>query len=743
MIENMTLKPMYLAFLVALSYFIIFTKSWLAILLAVIAFTCLIKQYHKKTIWQTVVIIASFSLYFAFIDHRQDKLEKNLPSQVSELRLIPDSLSVDGDLLSARAVQGKQTYQLYYQLQSISEKTYFQELNQVVILKVAARVEKPVGQRNFKGFDYAAYLKREGIYGIAQVKAIESIKSDNPKNPSEWVRLWRRQLLVHINQNFLPPMKHYMTGLLLGYLDKSFDEMSDIYTDLGIIHLFALSGMQVGFFIGIFRTILLRLGILREHFIYFLLPFSFLYAGLTGFAISVVRSLLQVILRQFGFRKWDNLGLTMLILFFLSPHFLETIGGVLSFAYAFILSRLDLESLSGCRKAVAESLVLSFGILPLLIFYFGTFQPLSILLTACFSAIFDVFILPLLSLVLLASPLVPLNFCNPFFSFLELVIKWADQLSPKPLVFGSPNLAVLVLMLVILAVLHDFGKEKKLRLWLLLGIIFLFAVTKNPLENEVTVMDIGQGDSILIRDMRGKTLLIDTGGRVDFTQKEEWRKRQVTANAEKTSIPYLKSRGISTIDQLLITHTDTDHMGDMTVLAKHFKIKEILISPGAMTKSSFVKELQALKIKVRLIQAGDQIAIMGSSLRVLYPWSQGDGGNNDSLVLYGQLLDKRFLFTGDLEVEGEKALLSQYPNLPVDVLKAGHHGSKGSSDPAFLKHINANVALISAGLNNRYDHPNDETLERFEVEKMTTYRTDQEGAIRYRGVSRWKVETVR
>ncbi len=184
-------------------------------------------------------------------------------------------------------------------------------------------------------------------------------------------------------------------------------------------------------------------------------------------------------------------------------------------------------------------------------------------------------------------------------------------------------------------------------------------------------------------------------------------------------------------------------MGDMAVLAKQFNIKEVLVSPGALTNPSFVNELKSLKIKVGLLQAGDQIAIMGSSLQVLYPWDQGDGGNNDSLVLYGKLLDKRFLFTGDLEVDGEKTLMMRYPNLPVDILKAGHHGSKGSSDPDFLKHIGAKVVLISAGLNNRYHHPNDETLERFEAKKMMVYRTDQEGAIRYRGVKTWKVETVR
>lgn len=615
------LKPIYLAFLVALTYFMILTKSWVVILLALLAVIALFRQYSKKAIIQTIIILTLFVAYFTFLGNKQIQLEKQLPSQVSTLRVIPDSISVDGDLLSARAEEGKQRYQLYYQLQTELEKEYFQNLNQLILL---------------------------------------------------------------------------------------------------------------------------RLGLLREHFLYVLLPFSFIYAGLTGFTISVVRSLLQAILSQFGLRKWDNLGTTILILFLLSPHFLVTTGGVLSFAYAFILSTLDLDTLSGCRKAVVESMVLSLGILPLLVFYFGTFQPLSILLTAFFSVIFDVFLLPLLSLVLLVSPIVSLDFFNPCFYFLESVIKWTVHLSPRPLVFGSPNLTVLLLMLISLAVVHDFWHDKKLRYCFLVAVVALFAVTKNPLENEVTVLDVGQGDSIFIRDIRGKTLLIDTGGRVDFTQKEEWRRRQKTANAERTSIPYLKSQGISSIDQLVITHTDADHMGDMAVLAKQFSIKAVLVSPGALTNNpSFVNELKSLKIKVGLLKAGDQIAIMGSSLQVLYPWDQGDGGNNDSLVLYGKLLDKRFLFTGDLEVDGEKSLMMRYPNLPVDILKAGHHGSKGSSDPDFLTHIGAKVVLISAGLNNRYHHPNDETLERFEAEKMMVYRTDQEGAIRYRGVKTWKVETVR
>lgn len=734
---------MYLAFLVFLIYLIVMSHSVVATGFLGIALMALWKQYDRQAICQTVSILFLFALCFGFINHQEKALQEHLPTQVSQLRIIPDTILVDGDMLLVRARNGKQTYQAYYQLQSPKEKAYFQSLKQVVVLDVLGSVDRPTARRNFKGFDFQNYLRYQGIYGVVTIKTIKRVQVVSPQTPLEWVQSLRRRLLIHIDHQFPTPMKHYMTGLLLGYLDKDFDDMGEQYTNLGIIHLFALSGMQVGFFIGLFRYCLLRCGILREHFRYCLVPFSVLYAGLTAFSISVVRSLIQAMLSQFGFSKWDNLGVTALVLFITAPHFLQTTGGVLSFAYALILSALELDDFTTPKKVVVESLALAVGILPLLMLYFGMFQPLSLPLTACFSFLFDMVLLPLLTLALAFSPLFSLTFFNPLFSFLEMIIQWIAQLSPRSLALGSPGLELLLLMLVGLACLHDFWKAKALRYVLMIGMVILFSLAKWPLENEVTIMDIGQGDSILIRDMTGKTILIDTGGRVSFESKEKWRQRHLTANAERTSIPYLKSRGIAKIDQLLITHTDTDHMGDLPSIVKQFHIGEVLVSPGSLTKPSFVKLLKDLAVSVRVVKAGDRLSIMGSHLQVLYPFKTGDGGNNDSLVLYGKLLNQRFLLTGDLEVEGERELIEAYPSLPVDVLKAGHHGSKGSSSSAFLAHIKASLALISAGEKNRYKHPHKESLERFHQQGMSVLRTDQQGAIRFRGLQRWSVETVR
>ena len=194
---------------------------------------------------------------------------------------------------------------------------------------------------------------------------------------------------------------------------------------------------------------------------------------------------------------------------------------------------------------------------------------------------------------------------------------------------------------------------------------------------------------------------------------------------------------------MVLTHTDTDHMGDLEVLAAKVSIKEINISKGSLKKDSFVRLLKRLNLPVKTLEAGDQLSIFDGSAEVLYPVEVGDGSNNDSLVLYGRFYGWTFLFTGDLEEEGEKTLLSRYPQLRVDVLKAGHHGSKGSSHPAFLRQIQAKIALISAGEKNRYQHPHQETLERFKELQMMVFRTDQQGAIRFRGWNQWKIETVR
>ncbi|MEG3253326.1 DNA internalization-related competence protein ComEC/Rec2 [Streptococcus suis] len=735
-------QPIHLALLVVAAYFAVhsfslLTMGLLSLLLLVFGF-----RQGKTVFLKTLPLLALCGLFFGCQKVQWERTDQSAPEQVTTVQVIPDTIDINGDSLSFRGRADGQTYQVFYKLTSQEEQAYFQKLADLVQLEVEAEVSLPAGQRNFKGFDYQAYLKTQGIYRTVKITVIKKIVPVQSRNVFDWLSSWRRQALVYVKTNFPAPMSHYMTGLLFGELDSDFDQMSDLYSSLGIIHLFALSGMQVGFFIDKFRWILLRLGLTKEAVDKLQIPFSLFYAGLTGFSVSVVRSLVQKILGNLGLRKLDNFAVTVFVCLLILPRFLLTAGGVLTFTYAFLLTVFDFEDLGKVKKAAVESLSISLGILPVLMTYFYAFQPLSILLTFVFSFVFDVLLLPGLSVIFLLSPIVKITWVNGFFVFMEKIIVWVADLGLRPWILGKPSELVLLLLLVSLFLLYDFHRRKRWLLGLSLVLALLFFITKHPLENEVTVVDIGQGDSIFLRDMRGRTVLIDVGGRVDFAAKEAWQERSSQANAERTLIPYLHSRGVDRIDSLVLTHTDTDHVGDVLEVAKQVQIGRIVVSPGSLTVPDFVATLKKINVPVHVVKVGDRLPIFDSYLEVLYPDGTGDGGNNDSIVLYGRLLETNFLFTGDLE-QGELDLIATYPNLPVDVLKAGHHGSKGSSYPEFLDHIEAKIALVSAGENNRYKHPHQETLDRFDSRNIQVYRTDQQGAIRFRGWKEWRIETVR
>ncbi|HFR3393968.1 TPA: DNA internalization-related competence protein ComEC/Rec2 [Streptococcus suis] len=741
-LSKLPCQPVHLAVLAVAAYFAVHSFSLLTMGLFSLLLAVFGVRQGKTVFLKTLPLLALCGLFFGYQKVQWERADQSATEQVTTVQVIPDTIDINGDSLSFRGRADGQTYQVFYKLTSQEEQTYFQKLTGLVQLEVEAEISLPAGQRNFKGFDYQAYLKTQGIYRTVKITAIKKIVPVQSWNVFDWLSNWRRQALVYVKTNFPAPMSHYMTGLLFGDLDSDFDQMSDLYSSLGIIHLFALSGMQVGFVIDKFRWILLRLGLTKETVDKLQIPFSLVYASLTGFSVSVVRSLVQKILGNMGLRKLDNFAVTVFVCLLILPRFLLTAGGVLTFTYAFLLTVFDFEDLGQVKKAAVESLSISLGILPILMTYFYAFQPLSILLTFAFSFVFDVLLLPGLSVIFLLSPLVKITWVNGFFVFMEKIIVWVADLGLRPWILGKPSELVLLLLLVSLFLLYDFHRRKKWLLGLSLVLALLFFITKHPLENEVTVVDIGQGDSIFLRDMRGRTVLIDVGGRVNFAAKEAWQEGSSQANAERTLIPYLHSRGVDRIDSLVLTHTDTDHVGDVLEVAKQVQIGRIVVSPGSLTVPDFVATLKKINVPVHVVKVGDRLPIFDSYLEVLYPDGTGDGGNNDSIVLYGRLLETNFLFTGDLE-QGELDLIETYPNLPVDVLKAGHHGSKGSSYPEFLDHIEAKIALVSAGENNRYKHPHQETLDRFDSRNIQVYRTDQQGAIRFRGWREWRIETVR
>lgn len=732
-INRFPIPKIYLSFLLLWLYYAIFSASVLALLGFVFLLICLFFQFPWKTLVKVLLVCSLFGSWFVFQKWQQEEASQHLVNTVDTVRILPDTIKVNGDSLTFRGKADGRLFQVYYKLQSEAEKKKFQDLSELHEMVVKGKLASPQGASNFAGFDYRNYLKTQGIYQTLTISEIVELKQTSSWDIGENLSSLRRKAVVWIKRNFPDPMRSYMTGLLLGHLDTDFEEMNELYSSLGIIHLFALSGMQVGFFMDAFKKLLLRLGLTQEKFKWLAYPFSLVYAGLTGFSASVIRSLLQKLLAQHGFKSLDNFALTIIILFLIMPNFFLTAGGVLSCAYAFILTMTG-EEVAGIKGLVRESCIISLGILPILSFYFSEFQPWSILLTFFFSFLFDMVLLPLLSILFCLSFIYPITQFNYLFEWLENIIRYISQLSTRPLVFGQPSLWILILLLITLALIYDYRKNLKKISMLVIVAISLFLVTKYPMENEITVLDMEQGQSIFLRDMTGKTILLDVGEKSERDKKEAWQERISSSNAERSLIPYLKSRGVAKIDQLVLTTSDTKQLDHVLEISKAFELEEILVSEETLSKREFMDKLKKSKVKVAAIKTGQQLFIFGSSLEA---FTSQNSDKKESMVLYGKLLNQTFLVTGDIE---DKFLTKSYPKLQADIVITHQQASNKKTDVEVFKTLQPKITVMSVDKKKKFKERNGENNQEL---GNSIYKTDQKGAIRFKGWSSWRIETVR
>ncbi|EPH95262.1 metallo-beta-lactamase domain protein [Enterococcus faecalis 13-SD-W-01] len=253
------------------------------------------------------------------------------------------------------------------------------------------------------------------------------------------------------------------------------------------------------------------------------------------------------------------------------------------------------------------------------------------------------------------------------------------------------------------------------------------------MEASITFIDVGQGDSIFLKAPGGReTILIDTGGRIDFSP-QDWRRRHTVPPSDRNVVPFLKGQGISKIDKLILTHDDTDHTGELSNLAKHFQIETIYIGWGAAASESVGEMLHFFALQgttIKELRQGDRLTGY-FDLHILYPETKGQGKNEDSIAIWLQQAQTSFLLLGDLYKESELAILKSYPGLSADVVKLGHHGSRTSSHPIFIEALEAAEGIVSSGRNNSFGHPHQEVLDVLEENQVEVLRTDKSGMIRY------------
>jgi competence protein ComEC len=239
-----------------------------------------------------------------------------------------------------------------------------------------------------------------------------------------------------------------------------------------------------------------------------------------------------------------------------------------------------------------------------------------------------------------------------------------------------------------------------------------------------TMLDVGQGDALVLQWPTGQTLLVDAGGLGEF----DVGGRVVT--------PALWALGVRRLDWLAFTHPDADHIGGALGVAADLRPREIwegIPVPTNPDRRDLARAAAASGVPWRQLRAGDHLDISGVTLDVVHPpapdWERQRARNDDSLVLAVRIGEVELLLTGDAGAEFEGRVARDTAWAPLRILKVGHHGSRSSSSAAFLDTYRPHVALVSVGRGNLFGHPAPDVIARYALLGARVFRTDRDGAI--------------
>lgn len=645
-----------------------------------------------------------------------------------EFNCIITDIYVDGNYLNLK-LNGKEKLQASYYFDTYSEKEQFlseYELGDSIYIEGTLKV--PNNNTNPNLFNYKKYLYSNNIYYLLEIDNYHKIK-DNDST------LYKLKNMIANRINKIDASSSYLMALILGddrYISK---DMVNIYQDIGISHLFAISGSHITIFAGILLFILkkIRLG---EKFRYLIVTlFLLFYMFVTGFSPSIVRAVVVFVLLSINkiFKleiKIFNvfiLGISLII--FITPFIIFQIGFQFSSIISCILILFSqlINLQQGYFKKVFITSFISFLVsIPICLYNFYQINVLSI--------IYNMFFIPFMNFILF--PITLITFIIPWLdsilwmliNILEFVAKLCSNI-PSVLIFKKPSIVIFGLyFIIIFMILKRWNKSKKILLIFIVALSIHYNYNLIFSSDYIIFIDVGQGDSILIHS-NNKSLLIDTGGKITY-KKEEWEERTNNNSlSDNTVIPLLKSLGIRKLDYLILTHGDYDHMGEAINLVENFKVEKVIFNCGPYNdlENELIKVLDKKKISYYLY-----IKELNIDDNKLYFLNNKDYGNenDNSSVIYTELNNHKFLFMGDAGVDVEEDLIDKYNLQDIDVLKVGHHGSKTSSSKNFINEVNPKYSIISVGKNNRYGHPNENVLDNLEDSKI--YRTDQDGSIMFK-----------
>ncbi len=254
----------------------------------------------------------------------------------------------------------------------------------------------------------------------------------------------------------------------------------------------------------------------------------------------------------------------------------------------------------------------------------------------------------------------------------------------------------------------------------------------------IDFLDVGQGDAALLTMPDGTTLLVDAGGRADYATRDgdETFERDTRGIGERVVSEYLWARGLDSVDYVLATHADADHIDGLNDIARNFRVRAAIVARAPADDEEFARfsaTAERERLPVMLIGRGDRLRFGAVLADVLWPARtrslSAPSGNDDSLMLRVRFGRRTFLLTGDIERRAEASLVNDPANLRADVVKVAHHGSRTSSTEAFVKATHTSYAVISVGLSSPFNHPHKEVLERWRAAGAEVLTTGQRGTI--------------
>ncbi|MEX0975982.1 MAG: DNA internalization-related competence protein ComEC/Rec2 [Woeseia sp.] len=613
--------------------------------------------------------------------------------------------------------------------------------------QLKVRLRRPRGFANPVGFDYEQWLFRQGIGATGYVvqhpgnQLLEEV-------PVATFAVLRRALANRISS--VTGDNHAAAVLLaitVGARHRISQQQWEQYAITGTSHLMAISGLHIGlaaggafllFWIGL--APFCRWANLRDRAALMAAFVAVVYAAVSGFAVPAQRAMLMALLVMAASRMRRPtepetvLAAAAMVVFLTEPVAILSPGFKLSFAAVAILlwsarqRRFTVpghygfgrQFLEGMKRLPPLQLTLLFGLLPMTALIFGRVAWLAPLVNLLVLPVFNLLTVPTALLgLLLDGPLRTLGDSLLRVSWLSVrgmlwligaVAGW--QPARIDIATASPLLIPVVLLAALWAMLPPGWPGRKVAWIAGLCAVLLRPAGAPPGCLDLTVLDVGQGQAMVLRTSR-RNLVVDTGPAF----------RSGGDTGQLVLAPYLRTLGIDRLDLLLVSHGDLDHAGGVASLARSTDIKQVVTG-------DYLDRLPGPQLRCRRGQAwlwdGVQFAI-------LHPAYAAEGSKNDgSCVVEATVGSHRLLLSGDIESAAENELLVSSSLSPVNLVVVPHHGSRTSSGAHFVQQLHPEVAIVSAGFDNRWGFPDTEVVRRWQSAGAKVLTTATSGAIGYR-----------